>query len=68
MRKYPTFFVRTLTVGFGISPNRGLSPFADCTAGEEFRLAPKFIFYYYNDFSSLCQLFTQGIYNEGKST
>ena len=43
------FFRPDYTVGIGISPIRGRGPsalpFADFTAGEEFRLAPKNIFY-----------------------
>lgn len=36
-----SFLIRTITVGTGITPVRGLAPFADCTAGGDFHSAPK---------------------------
>ena len=58
------FFHPDYTVGIGISPIRGRAalflrrvPFADFTAGEEFRLAPKNIYFFYiiNLLCAVCQ-------------
>ena len=46
----PVSFIRTVTVGRGISPCRqGKTLFADFTAGEDFHLASKQQYYRYSD-------------------